>query len=195
VIRAVFGGSFDPVHRGHERAVRTVLAQGLADVVHVVPAWRSPHKSSFSAPPADRLAMVRLVFEGTADVRIETLEIRAAASAFTVDTLEELCNRYRHDTWRIVMGADQLAAFDQWHRPERILELAEPILLARQAGDLAELCALAGLDPDRCRLLPGFDERVSATSIRASLAGGREAGDLLDSRVAAYIRAHGLYGA
>jgi len=93
------------------------------------------------------------------------------------------------------MGADQLAAFGQWRRPRRILELAEPILLARQTGDLAGLCALAGLDPDRCRLLPGFDERVSATSIRASLADGREPGDLLDSRVAAYIRSRGLYGA
>ncbi len=193
MIRAVFGGSFDPVHRAHRALVQDVFARGLADHIHVVPAWLSPHKSTAIAAPGDRLAMVRLVFDPVADVTIETLEIDGGRPAYTADTLAALRSRYPDDGFRLVLGADQLDAFRRWHEPERILNDAELILVARQSPPLADLCAGAGVPRERCHLLSDFDEPVSATRIRATLERGEDAGPWLSPPVAEYIRRHGLY--
>ena len=62
MIRALLGGTFDPVHAGHVALVSRLLDDGLADRVTVVPARLSPHKDANDATGAERLAMVRLVF-------------------------------------------------------------------------------------------------------------------------------------
>ncbi len=43
MIRAVLGGSFDPVPLGHLAIVDHMLDRELADLLVIVPAWRSPH--------------------------------------------------------------------------------------------------------------------------------------------------------
>lgn len=195
MIRAVFGGSFDPVHRGHRALVEAVLERDLADVVHVVPAWRSPHKTGTAASAAHRLEMVRLAFAGRAGVRVEDLEIVAGRPVFTVDTLRTLQRRHREDSLRLVLGADQLRAFGRWREPGAILELAELLLFARRSIPLAELCSAAAIPPDRCRCIEEFDEPVSASRIRATLAEGGSVEQWLDAPVAEYIRRHELYRA
>lgn len=99
MIRAVFGGTFDPVHRGHQALVETVLERGLAEVVHVVPAWLSPHRSGTAAAAEHRLEMVRLAFAPRRDVRIETLEVEAGRPVFTIDTLRELPDAIPKTSW------------------------------------------------------------------------------------------------
>jgi nicotinate-nucleotide adenylyltransferase len=193
VIRAVFGGSFDPVHTGHLKAVLAILDRGLADVIHVIPAWLSPHKSSCTATAAHRLAMAELVFAGRPGVKVEPMEVERSAPAYTADTLEELHRRFPADPLRLVMGADQLEAFESWHRPEQILTLVELIVLARQSGDLDASCRQAGISPSICHLLSDFDERVSASAIRDRLAAGEDPHRWLDPAVLDYIRKHGLY--
>jgi cytidyltransferase-like protein len=56
MLRAVLGGSFDPVHLGHLAVVDHMLKMKLADLLVIMPAWRSPHKFENSAGPVDRLA-------------------------------------------------------------------------------------------------------------------------------------------
>ena len=137
--------------------------------------------------------MVRLVFDDQAGVVVETLEMDRAAPSFSVDTLSELMDRHPGDRFRVVMGADQLAVFGQWRAPEKILKQADLIILARQTGNLRILCEQAGIPQSSCHLLTDFDERVSATSIRAKLVAGNEPGPGLDPAVFAYIREHSLY--
>ncbi len=60
MIRAVLGGSFDPVHDGHLALAHHLLDTGLADRLVVVPARISPHKDKAHAGTSDRLDLVRL---------------------------------------------------------------------------------------------------------------------------------------
>lgn len=193
MIRAVFGGTFDPVHRGHRSLVETILDRGLADVVHVVPAWLSPHKSETAAPARHRLEMVRLAFAGLARVRVEDFEIEAGRPVYTVETLRALHRRFPEDELRLTVGADQLRAFAAWSEPEAIVDLARLLVFARGGAGLADLCAAAGIGPERCLRIEDFDEPVSASRIRATLAAGDDAGRWLDPAVAGYIERHELY--
>lgn len=191
MIRAVLGGSFDPPHDGHVAMARRVLEDGLADVVHVIPAAVSPFKDRPAAPAEDRLAMVELAFADVPGTVVDPREMARPAPSWTVDTLDELVTAYPDDHWRLVVGADQLDGFGDWREPARLLTLAVLIVLARQ-GAPARLPE--GVSTDSALLLADFDEPVSSTDIRATLAAGRMPERGLAPAVAEHIRRRGLYG-
>ncbi len=191
MIRALFGGSFDPVHNGHLAIVDHVLRRGLAERVVVVPTLLSPHKDGATAPAAERLAMVRLAFAGQAAVAVDPRETLRAGPSYTIDTLRELRAEHPADRWRLVVGADNLAGLPTWREAAELTRLAEVVVMPR-AGSPTVLPA--GVERGRFLVAEGFDEPVSATAIRAMLAAGRLPGDALPAAVARHIRAGGLYG-
>lgn len=190
---ALLGGSFDPVHAGHVAMVAHILAHGLAERVLVVPNWCSPWREPPVAAADDRLAMCRLAFAGRAGVEVDDRELAAGRPAFTVDTLEALAAAQPGMRWRLVIGADHLGTFRQWRAPERILELAELLILERAGAEWQPAAAAALLPEARLVAAPPFDHPVSASGVRAILASGQDAAAMLPPGVAEYIRARGLY--
>ena len=79
---ALFGGTFDPIHRGHlELATRAREALAL-DEVRFLPCHTSPHKIGVaSAPPDDRLEMVRLAIRGLPWATVDDFDLRTAPPA------------------------------------------------------------------------------------------------------------------
>jgi nicotinate-nucleotide adenylyltransferase len=195
VILGVLGGSFDPVHTGHVAMVEHVLRHRLADHVLVIPNRQSPWREAPLAGPHDRLAMCRLAFADPSQVTVDGREIAGPTPSFTVETLAELAQERPTDRLRLVIGGDHLATFRQWREPERILSLAELIVLDRgglAGGEAARVAA--DLPPDRLVAAPPFDQAVSASAVRGMLAAGDRPGALLlPPAVAAYIEAHCLY--
>ena len=194
MLRAMLGGSFDPVHLGHLAMAAHMLDKDLADFLLIVPAWRSPYKFANSAAPADRLEMARLAFAGLEKVRVDDREIARGSVSYTVESLEELVREFPEDRIRLVIGEDNLAGFSGWREPERIQELADIVIYPRD-GRLPTIEAIgrAGLDPQRVIPVTDFDHPVSSTSVRAILAKGNLPEDQLPRAVAAYITARKLY--
>lgn len=204
MIRAFFGGSFDPVHAGHVAVARHILAAELADSVHLVPAWLSPHKDRTAASAEHRLAMIRLAFPVTADLVIDRREILSRRSCFTLETLTEIQAEYPGDRWRLVIGGDNLPGLNTWHRARELFAKAEILIFGRAGRDLSAPALMAvGLDPDRVQAVPEFDHPVSSSAVRAMLATepmttvpaavARLTAAGLPAAVARYIVAHRLY--
>jgi len=188
--RALFGGSFDPLHNGHLAMIRAALDRDFADDVLVVPAGRNPLKGEARAPADDRLRMAELGVAGLTRVRVLDLEARREGPSFTADTLEELARAFPGDRFLVMIGADNLAEFATWQRPERILALATLLVFPR--GAVAAIPpALAG----RAELVAGFADPVSATEVRSRLAAGGRPEGLVPAPVLDYIEARGLYRA
>ncbi|MEX0745074.1 MAG: nicotinate (nicotinamide) nucleotide adenylyltransferase, partial [Phycisphaeraceae bacterium] len=141
----VFGGSFDPPHRAHVRLPRQVGEAIGADAVAYVPAARAPHKLDRTQTDAThRLAMLQaaLADEPWAIVLTDELDrARDGRPSYTVDTLEALHRRLPDAELRLLMGADQVRIFDQWHEAARVAELAEPVVLVRPPESAASLLA------------------------------------------------------
>ncbi len=194
MLRAVLGGSFDPVHLGHLAIVEHMLDKDLAEAVTVIPAWRSPHKFENSANPADRLAMVRLAFEDIASVMVDDREITRGRVSFTVETLEELALEFPEDRLRLIIGGDNLAGFPGWRLPERIQELADIVVYPRDGiVPTSRAIQRSGLAPGRVIPVTEFDHPVSSTTVRAMLAEGILPENQLPVGVAEYIAAHRIY--
>ncbi len=190
MIRALLGGSFDPIHVGHVALVRHILRHELAELVLVVPVWQSPFKDQATTPADHRLRMVDIALAGITDVRIDSREIDRGGVSYTVQTLGELAAEYPGDALRLVIGSDNLAKFFDWREPRRILALAEVLVYPR--GDWQGTLPVEL--SDRAVVAAGFSSPASSTAVRRELHGGRLPGDALPDGVGEYIIAHGLYG-
>ncbi len=201
----IFGGMFDPPHRAHIELPAYAAQQIGADRTVFVPTGNPPQKDKSPCAPAEhRLAMLRLALEekkapGTFFL-IDTFELDCDAPSYTLNTLKHLRNQHGESVeLRLLIGLDQARVFDRWHRPERIVELAEPLVLLRPPEDASRW--LAELPPPQqqtwqSRLVTAPQMDISSTHLRRLLRAEPDHPDLsqmLHPAVIAYIREHGLY--
>jgi nicotinate-nucleotide adenylyltransferase len=199
---AFFGGTFDPIHRGH-LAVASAAAETFAlDRVLFAPVGHQPLKPEEpSASFADRLAMVALACAATPDKRFAVSSLDAARPDgkpnYTVDTLAALALEFPSADLFALTGADSFLDLRRWHSPNRLLALAEWIVVSRPEFPLteAQLAPLALTPAERARvhLLTTVHEDVSATDLRRRLRAGDPCPGLILPAVANYIQTHHLY--
>ena len=188
---ALFGGSFDPPHRGHV-AIAIAAANAFAlDRVLFAPVGRQPLKQdALIASFADRLAMVRLACK--ADSRLVASDVDAPTADgvpnYTVDTLVRLGAEIPGAELFGVVGVDAFKDMRRWREPDRLRSLAEWIVVTRP-GYSVEMSGTEG----RVHLLETVHEDVSATDVRERLREGMPCEELVPERVLRYIGQHGLY--
>lgn len=179
----ILGGSFDPVHHGHLILARAAKEELALDRVIFVPANMSPHKTgSRPATGEDRLVMLRLAIAGEPAFEACDCELRRPAPSYTVDTLREFKTRHPDDEFHLLIGADNVAKFDTWHKPDEIRSLACIAVLDRAHGTVTSEWPIVRKLVD-----------ISSTDIRDRVAAGRSIRYLTPDAVCGYIAENGLY--
>lgn len=193
----LFGGSFDPVHIGHILVARDVKERLGAKKVIFVPAYHAPLKEGHRASPEDRLEMLRLALKGEEGFEIEDYEVKKGGISYTVETLIHLVPKLGERPY-LLLGADSVLKFHLWREPERILELADLVIVDRMG------------EADRVRdylreRFPNLKEGknflllkirrvdVSATEIRERLREGKSIYCMVPDSVREYIEIRKLY--
>ena len=129
---AVFGGSFDPIHDGHLSVADAVMSLEKPDCLLWVPNQQSPHKLEHApAAPESRIALLETALQNRPGEEICRLEVDRPPPSFMVDTLESLLGMHPDADFLLVLGGDCQDRFLEWHRLDRILEIAEPVLVPR----------------------------------------------------------------
>jgi len=197
---ALFGGTFNPIHRGHVAVARAALDELNLRELRLVPSAVPPHKAATDlATGDDRLAMCRLAVQDDRHITVSDLELRAPAPSFTVNTLRDLKREQPGADLLLLVGADMLRDLHLWFRFQEIVRLARLVTMPRpgvDVGPLAELRSALGEGAVQ-RLLadvlhtPLVD--VSSTDIRRRVRAGLPIDDLVPPAVAGYIREHRLY--
>ncbi len=192
----VFGGAFDPPHRGHVSLAQAALEQLQLDVLHAIPTGHAWHKTRDLTASVHRLAMTRLAFEGVDRVRVDAREIARDGPSYTVDTLTELQAAYPQAQLYLLVGEDQAQALPSWHRWQELAQLAIICVAARadRTGAIGQFDALKSLLPDM-RILKMPPLAISATDIRRRLAHHENVAPLVFEPVARYIDHYHLYQA
>jgi nicotinate-nucleotide adenylyltransferase len=201
---AFFGGTFDPIHRGHLAIARAAAEEFRLDEVMFAPVGRQPLKAKTAeAPYADRIHMVELACENSgsaAKLIVSQIDAPKANGEpnYTVDTLNELARSRPDAELFAVSGADSFLTLRSWRAPERLLETAEWIVVSRPGFRLTteELSAvgLTAAQRERVHVLSTVQENVSASELRRRLRAGEDCSDLVSQPVLEYIASKGLYG-
>ncbi len=160
----VFGGSFDPVHDGHIYLAKLAYEALDLDEVRFLPCQISPHKTGRPPTPGDvRLQWLKIALSNTPWAKIEILEMEIEGPSFSYQTMEKLTERNPGNHWFWIMGGDQWSALPTWKNPERIAELAEFIVLARNGEKVLPR------ENFRLHIVPG-EHPASSSAIRRALA-------------------------
>jgi nicotinate (nicotinamide) nucleotide adenylyltransferase len=118
---AIFGGSFNPIHRGHVAVVQQLLELEIDKVV-VIPTSRSPFKQQQPLlPNVLRMEMVRRTFQDWEKVIISDYEIKTHQIQYTYHTLKHFYIQYPEVIWHLVIGWDAYQEFPQWKKAQQII--------------------------------------------------------------------------
>lgn len=195
----VYGGTFNPIHRGHVHILGEFARRLRLDRVLLIPAGIPPHKQPHHlASPAHRVEMCRLAAEelGEIQVIVSRLELDRPGKSFTSETLTALSGLYPEDDFFLLMGEDMFLTVDSWHDAGTIFRLACLCASPRSREGFQHLQtkrrALEALGA-RCRVEDITFLDVSSTRVRELAAAGRPLKGLVPDRVAAYIRKNGIY--
>ena len=220
---ALFGGTFDPIHRGHLNVARAAAARFRLKEVWFVPADIPPHKQT--APVTSyfhRYSMVALALAGEADFLPSLLEAPDPEAhlerrpSYSIDTVRRVkVGLRKRDRLYFLIGIDAFRDIAKWHEAEALLRECEFIVAARPGYSLDDVASSLPrtLRPSaaemrkhkqkapgllerpgvRLHLLPETHEDVSATQIRAVMRSRKSLTKLVPSAVAEYIRKEGLY--
>jgi len=144
---AFFGGTFDPVHRGHVAVAESAAKHFQLGRVLFVPAELPPHKQDHALTPfAHRLAMVALATQGHATFIPSDFEARLYAEAgkpnFSLETIRRLKSTLKKaDKLYFLVGIDAFLEIANWHRPVDLLRECEFIVANRPGYSLGEIAA------------------------------------------------------
>lgn len=192
----LFGGTFDPPHRGHLALAERCQRALALDEVWWIPCGQPALKQRASATAGQRRAMVELAIAPFANHRVCDVELRRTGTSYTVDTLAEIAESQPDSRLWWLMGLDALVDFPRWREPERIAALARLAVVDRP-GDESErvLSSLPQWLANRVDWVPMPPLDAASRRIRAeSGLGPTSRLDLPDS-VARYIAKHQLYTA
>ena len=183
-VEGILGGVFDPPHNGHvalaRAAVRSLRLERLLVLVVADPGHKSAMKSA-----EIRLELARLAFE---DVPEAVVEIDHHAR--TVDSLESS----RPEDAYFIIGADELASFESWKTPERVLELVRLAVAMRPGVPRDEVEAVRlRVAPERIVEFEMDPVPISSSEIRGRVSRLEPIADLVPHAVEDAIVRLGLY--
>lgn len=195
----LFGGSFDPIHRGHLAVAACARSQASLDEVRFIPTRVSPLK--LSEPPVstlDRWAMVVLATLEEPAYRAASWDLDREGPSYTVDTLRIARRELGTDAelfW--IVGADSLLTLPRWHDVEGILAQATMLVVPREGLRGAQLARAREALPDayqpRIHLLDMEPVPVSSTEIRERLRTGQSVEGMLAGLTMAYVERYNLF--
>jgi nicotinate-nucleotide adenylyltransferase len=186
---ALYGGSFNPPHLGHQLACTVALAAARPpiDELWMVPTFAHPFGKTL-APFADRVAMCEQaarIFGGR--VKLSRIEEELGGASYTLSTWKALTARFPAHEFLLLIGADVASERARWHAWPELAALASFLVLGRAGHS-------AGSAPDaRDVQLPIDLPLVSSTEVRRRLAAGESTAGMLDEEVRGYAERARLY--
>ena len=216
----LFGGTFNPIHRGHLWAASEVIKRFNLDQIFLIPAALPPHKThGLVAKADDRLEMINLAIADLSGLTVSDVELNRPGPSYTIDTI-----RYFKDTLAenaqiyLMMGLDAFLEIHTWKSYQDLLEQIAFIVMARPDEDysdaqqgwrILETYLKSTLSPDNrfdaehaCYILKGKQPihicdikalDISSTKIREKVKRKQSIENLVTPEVDDYIRIKGLY--
>ena len=140
---AIYGGTFDPVHVAHLEIARRVSQLFAIDEFLFVPARAAPHKLDRDvSSPLHRYAMLALATQTDPRLLISTVEMDEPGRQYTIDTLTHFRSQSEASAdLFFVMGADSWSEITTWREWERLMTLANLIVVTRPGVEFSAVNA------------------------------------------------------
>lgn len=197
----VFGGSFDPIHRGHIEPVEAARRRLGLDRVLYLPTAQPPHKPERQFAPAHaRYAMVELALLDHAELWVSDHELTLGRPAYTVETLEFVREHFADVEPVLLVGGDSFLDLPNWRRYREILDgtriavMTRPGWRIRDGGSELAPDLLAAVSHGTVEFVENPPVDVSSSEVRRRLAAALPIpADWVPEPVLSFVRKYSLY--
>ena len=185
----LFGGSFNPVHRGHLLVAQAAKEELCLERLFFIPAAQSPFKPDMELAPAkDRLRLLRLALCGYSFCEIDDQELVRGGVSYTIDTLKNYSKKYHGAELFYLIGADHASLLPKWRQAEELAQIATFAVVPRPGQSVIAL-----LPPFRGVELKGCPMAISSSRIRERVRMGLTLKGMVPDTVADSIQNFRLY--
>tara|TARA_X000000368_G_scaffold180809_1_gene142731 strand:- start:3260 stop:3886 length:627 start_codon:yes stop_codon:yes gene_type:complete len=200
----IFGGAFDPVHKGHTQSLKFISDLKIIDEIQVIPNYASPHNKDIQTDEKHRLKMLEVALKELEDINLNDIELKNKTKSYTYETLKYLKSIYPDRHLSLIIGLDSLYSFTTWKNWENILSLCSLLVLERKLnnrlGINKELESKISADYDdffsghgKILILKNDLINISSTEVRMKIKNNENLTDLVDDQVLKYISNKSLY--
>lgn len=183
---AVYSGSFNPLHIGHQ-AIMEYLTESMGfDMVYLIVSPKNPIKLTVSAETGREryeAAVAAVERHPELKVKVDDIELDMPAPQYTIKTLDALTAREPDNTFTFVLGADNLADIRRWRDYGRILADYGVVVYPRKGFDMKQIketlmqecIGMQGKQYRICLMEDAPIVDISSTELRAAFAAGIDA--------------------
>jgi nicotinate-nucleotide adenylyltransferase len=130
---AIYGGSFNPMHIGHEKIVDYVLNNLNMDKIIIIPVGIPSHRENNLEQSDTRLKICKEIFKGNKKIEVSDIEIKSEGKSYTYDTLLKLIDLYgENNEFFEIIGEDSLKSLKTWKNYEELLKICKFIVFRRK---------------------------------------------------------------
>ena len=194
----IFGGAFDPVHKGHIAIALSALKKYNFDKLLFMVSKEPPHKSNHTASFIHRINMVQLAISGLGDkFGVTDIEAKLKDLSYTYNSLSALKEIYANDNIYFLVGSDIFASIEKWYNYKKLFDLAYFIIGCRPGNSFKNMIESVPddikkriADKDKIELFEIDSFYISSSEIRRGI---KKYLEYLPSLVAEYIINNNLY--
>jgi len=181
----IFGGSFNPLHKGHIKMANLAIEKLKLDRLYIIPVGNPCHKATKNfVDGIHRINMIKLAFQNNPKAYPCDLEIKSERLSYTYETLLEIKSKHPNAIIYTIIGEDSAEYLHKWRNYDKMKELCEFVYFKRK-GYKSHPLDLLHIDA------PLFN--VSSTMIREKISKNKPLGEYLTPEVEEYIKINKLY--
>ncbi len=183
----VFGGSFNPVHKGHIALARQILRQAALDEVWFMVTPQNPFKQEATDLLDDekRLRMVEKALANDPLLKASDFEFRLPRPSYTWQTLQALSKDFPDHRFTLLIGADNWTAFSRWYHAYDILSTYPIVIYPREGHEVDEQSLPPSVSLIHTRLY-----RISSTAIREKVKAGKGIARWIPKEITEEVKAY-----
>jgi nicotinate-nucleotide adenylyltransferase len=180
----IFGGSFNPIHKGHVSLARQLLRKVALDEVWLLVSPQNPLKPQSSLLDDNmRLEMARLALKDEPHLVASDYEFHLPRPSYTWNTLQHLSQDYPQHRFTLIIGADNWQLFSRWRNSHDILANYSVVIYPRDGYPVDETTL-----PPNVRLVKTRLYNMSSTLVRQLLAERKSVRRYLHPKVIDFIK-------
>jgi len=200
---ALFGGTFNPIHKGHTELAREVIKAYELESVEFLPSFLPVHRVTPETSASLRKQLVEIAIQPYPELMLNSAEIDRQGSSYAVDTLQAITEKCPQQSICWLMGADSFNSLLSWKNPADILNMANLIVCARPGVNLDKTIyprhhlqqneQLKNFSSGKIVFYSMRPNNCSSTKIRKLLGQGESVTQCLTQPVLEFIKLNHLY--